>query len=129
MKTHIIDPNKIRPGIANFTIEFRYAEKPKETMISSYDAINQRWLRLVEMPVNDGKSRKTVWHEIYAEDLSSNSNFTKWAKKRCRQFTWLGKPKDFFKLSEIMGGMASSEVMAKRGLATTNETPISPEEE
>jgi hypothetical protein len=129
MKTHKIDPNKIRANITNFTVEFRYAEKPKGVMLGLNDAINQRWLRLVEIPMTGEAPKKTMWHEIYAEDLSSNTNFAKWIKKRCRQFAWSGKPKDFYKLSEIMGSMASREIVAKRGLATTNEPPISPEEE
>jgi hypothetical protein len=120
MKTHKINPNEIRPGIANFTIEFRYAEKPKKAILDSNDAVNQRWLRLVEIPLMDSKPRKTVWHEIYSEDLSSNSNFAKWIKKRCRRLVWSGKPRDFFNFSEIICGMASREVMAKRLAAAHN---------
>jgi hypothetical protein len=119
MKTHKIDPNKIRPSIASFTVEFRYAEKPKEAMFGSSDGINQRWLRLVEIAVIGEKPRKTVWHEIYAEVLSSNSNFAKWIRNRCHQFTWSGKPKDLYELSAIMSGMASREIVAQRGLGTS----------
>jgi len=129
MKTHKIDPNKIRPGIANFTIEFRYAEKPKEAMIGSNNAINQRWLRLVEMPPTDEKPRKTVWHEIYAEQLVTNAKFAKWVKHCCQQFTWMGKHKDMMRLLFIMSELASIEVVAKRGLVTTNEASSSLEEE
>lgn len=129
MKTHKINPNKIRHDIANFTIEFRYAEKPKETIIGDRDAINQRWLRLVEIPITDVKPRKTVWHEIYAEDLASNSRFAKWIKERCNQFVWLGKPKDFFELGCLMSKLASKEIVAKRGYVTADAPPTFPEEE
>jgi hypothetical protein len=109
MKTHKINPNDIRENLANFTIEYRFRQIPN---LGVNTPSCQRFLRLTEIPeirINDHKPRKTVWHEIYSYDLVTSARFAKWVKQRCEWFRWNGKPRDIYRLTEVMGKKASTK--------------------
>ena len=107
MKTHKINPNAIRENLANFTIEFRIRQIPR---LGDHAPAVQRFLRLTERPEimsKDCKPRRTVWHEIYSYDLVTSGRFAKWVKDRCEWLRWSGKPRDIYRLTEIMAEKAS----------------------
>jgi hypothetical protein len=110
MKTHKIDPNKIKPGIANFTIEFRFARIPIDAIIDPRDPQCQRWMRLVEISTH----RRTVWHEIYAHDLCSSRDLARWVNQKVSaSFVWKGRQQEMNRLMFQMCSMASREVVAR----------------
>ncbi len=100
MKTIAIDPNQIRDGVANFTIDYRFKKIP----VIDGGAACQRFLRLTEIPLFNTEPKRTAWHEIYSENLSAARFFKKWVKQKGRCFQWKGNVRDLGKLNALMSG-------------------------
>jgi hypothetical protein len=103
MKTIVIQPNEVCEGIANFSIEYRF----KKIRAVDGGPACQRFMRLTEIPVFKAshiQPQKTVWHEIYSEDLSATRHFKKWLKQIGKRFFWKGNIRDLCELTSIMSG-------------------------
>ncbi len=101
MKTSKINPNQIREGVANFSIEYR----SKKIQAVDGGPNCQRFIRLTEIPMFQAdhiKPERTVWHELYSEDLVDTKHFKKFLNKIGKQFQWKGNFRDLFKLTDLM---------------------------